>query len=120
MRNLSLAGVANRFELKEGDMRRLPFAEETFDAAVSSYALDHLGKEIPVALAEARRVLRTDGEFLLMVILPNVWTMIAFLSLVWFVFPSRAEWRQLFDAAGLKVIASGAGSAGGWFHLRRA
>jgi SAM-dependent methyltransferase len=120
MHNLRLAGVADRFELQEGDMRRLPFADATFDAAVSSYALDHLGKSIPTALAEARRVLRPDGEFLLMVILPNVWTMIAFLSLVWFVFPTQAKWRRFFDAAGLKVQASGKGSAGGWFLLRRA
>jgi SAM-dependent methyltransferase len=120
LRNLRIAGVADRFEFKEGDMRRLPFADETFDAAVSSYALDHLGKEIPLALAEARRVLRPGGEFLLIVILPNLWTSLAFLSLVWLRFPTRAKWRRLFDAAGLTVEAAGTGPRGGWFLLRRA
>lgn len=46
-------------------MLDLPFDDGTFDGAVSSYALDHLGKQIPRALSEARRVLKPGGGWFL-------------------------------------------------------
>lgn len=56
-------GIAN-IELVQGDMRSLPFDDESFDLVVSNYAFHHLddaAKEL--ALAEARRVLRVGGRF---------------------------------------------------------
>lgn len=45
------------------DVRRLPFAAETFDAVISDSTLDHLSSEaeIVAALGEAERVLKTGG-----------------------------------------------------------
>ena len=52
--NLRAAGVDRRAEVVSADMRKLPFPDGSFDALVSTYALDHLPrKDIPGALAEA-------------------------------------------------------------------
>jgi ubiquinone/menaquinone biosynthesis C-methylase UbiE len=55
-------GVTN-VDLVAGDMRSLPFDDETFDVVVSNYAFHHLddpGKEL--SLSEARRVLVPGGR----------------------------------------------------------
>jgi SAM-dependent methyltransferase len=53
------------------DVRRLPFAAETFDAVISDSTLDHLSSEaeIVTALGEAERVLKAGG--MLIVTLDN-------------------------------------------------
>jgi ubiquinone/menaquinone biosynthesis C-methylase UbiE len=56
------AGIPN-IDLVAGDMRSLPFDDETFDVVVSNYAFHHLddpGKEL--SLSEARRVLVPGGR----------------------------------------------------------
>ena len=64
--NLRAAGVDGRAEVVSADMRKLPFPDASFDAIVSTYAIDHLPRnDIPGALAEAARVVRPGGEFLL-------------------------------------------------------
>ena len=58
-------GVAN-VDLVAGDMRSLPFDDETFDVVVSNYAFHHLddpGKEL--SLSEARRVLVPGGRLVI-------------------------------------------------------
>ena len=55
-------GIDN-VEHVQGDMRSLPFGDETFDLVVSNYAFHHLedpAKEL--ALSEARRVLTAGGR----------------------------------------------------------
>ena len=115
LRNLRIAGVDDRFTLQRGDMLDLPFGDGTFDGAVSSYALDHLGKEIPQALSEVRRVLKPDGQLLLMVILPDLAMNIAYPGLVGLAFPTRRRWRAMLREAGLEVVEERAAPGGGWF-----
>ena len=63
--NLKAAGVDSRATVVTADMRLLPFPPETFDGIVTAYAIDHLHHEdVPKALLEARRVLKSRGEFL--------------------------------------------------------
>jgi SAM-dependent methyltransferase len=49
------------------DVRRMPFADETFDAVVSNSTLDHFGSaiEIKASLSEIARVLRPGGALVL-------------------------------------------------------
>ena len=49
-------------ELLQGDVERLPFDNEVFDAAVMNFGMLHLARP-EEALAEAHRVLRTGGRF---------------------------------------------------------
>ncbi len=79
MSNLKVAGVAERATIVTADMRKLPFEPGTFDAIVSAYAVDHLGRQgIPQALSEAARVLKPNGEMLLMLVENDAWARFAF------------------------------------------
>ena len=64
---LSLAQtVLTRYQLVQGDLTELPFADGTFDAVVSFYAIIHVPREAHGSLLEEiRRVLRPNGWTLL-------------------------------------------------------
>ncbi len=54
------------FELREGDARRLPFPNETFDVVYNSYMLDLIPiEDFSVILNEFHRVLKKDGRLIL-------------------------------------------------------
>ena len=77
--NASRAGVADRIETKVGDVREMPLSDDSLDAAVSAYVIDHLSQEgVERSLSEIRRVVRPGGEFLLMVIKPDAWIRVAY------------------------------------------
>ncbi len=67
LKNAQLEGVADRIELQTGDMRQLPFADNTFDLIVSSLAIhnivDSSGRD--KALDEALRVLKPGGKLVI-------------------------------------------------------
>ena len=67
LRNAELEGVAGRIELQTGDMRNLPFADQSFDVVTSSLAIhniaDAAGRD--QAIAEIFRVLKPGGTALL-------------------------------------------------------
>ncbi len=110
--NMRAAGVASRVEAKVGDMREMPFAAETFDGAVSAYAIDHLSREGTArALDEVKRVLKPRGEFLLMVINRDRWVATAYPFLHGHGYfgrePARNRWRSLVDTAGFDVVEDG-------------
>jgi ubiquinone/menaquinone biosynthesis C-methylase UbiE len=62
-RNAKEEGVADRVEVRSGDMRDLPFPESSFDVVVSSMAIHnvHEREGRTSALDEAIRVLRRGG-----------------------------------------------------------
>jgi SAM-dependent methyltransferase len=121
MLNARIAGAANRADVRRGDMRALPFGDAEFDAAVSAYAIDHLGQEgRKKALAEVARVLKPRGEFLLMIV--NVdW-------LTWLVSPHAiahhprpdpARWRTLLADSGFLLEEEGTKPATLYFLARK-
>jgi ubiquinone/menaquinone biosynthesis C-methylase UbiE len=57
---LDALGAAN-IELRQGPAEQLPFADASFDAAVSTLVLCTV-RDLPRSLAEIRRVLRPGGE----------------------------------------------------------
>jgi arsenite methyltransferase len=67
LRNADLEGVRDRIELHTADMRRLPFADASFDVITSSLAIHNIrdaqGRE--QALAEMLRVLKADGTIMI-------------------------------------------------------
>jgi arsenite methyltransferase len=63
-RNAEHEGVADRVELDTGDMRQLPFADNTFDLIISNLALHNIPSAAGrrAAIDEAVRVLRPGGR----------------------------------------------------------
>lgn len=107
--NLEAAGVNQRATIQTADMRRLPFEPATFDAIVSAYAVDHLNRQgIQEALAEAARVLKPGGDFLLILVANDAWVKFAFGPLL----SHRgtrgdAWWRGRLQEAGFQVVEEG-------------
>ncbi len=121
MANLKAAGVDQRASIVAADMRKLPFEDASFDAIVSAYAVDHVGREgASQTLAEAKRVVKPGGEFLLILVGNDRWTKFAFGPMLthggtrgpgW--------WRQRAGDAGFQVLEEGTAPASLFFLLRR-
>lgn len=106
--NARTAGVAHRADVVTADMREMPFSDRTFDAVISSYAIDHLRQDGRArAVAEVARVLKPQGELLLAIVRVDWRT--------WFVSPVLAHhpsqepgpWRALLDANGFDIEREG-------------
>lgn len=62
-RKLTASGVTTPIDLRLGDARELPFADSTFDAVYTSFTLELFPEgDIPLVLAEAKRVLKPGGR----------------------------------------------------------
>jgi arsenite methyltransferase len=64
MANAQAEGIAERVELRDGDARRLPFDDQTFDVIVSSMALHNIAGTAgrAAAIGEIARVLKPGGR----------------------------------------------------------
>ena len=108
MKNAQIAGVAARAEARRGDVRDIPFADGSFDAAVSSYMIDHLPRDDrPKALHEVARVLKAHGEFLLLIVNTDWWTVLVSPPMAHHFRPDAARWRAELDRAGFTVQEEG-------------
>lgn len=107
--NLKAAGVDGRTTIETADMLKLPFAERAFDAIVSAYAMDHLGRNgARTALAEAHRVLKPGGDFLLVLVANDAWAKLAFGPLLSHGGTYGADWwRDAAVKAGFAVREEG-------------
>ena len=65
--NARLEGVLDRVEVKEGDVRKLPFADDSFDVAVSNFVVHEVSNraEREQMLREMVRVLKPGGRLAL-------------------------------------------------------
>lgn len=66
--NAATEGVADRVEVRNGDMRKMPFADASFDAVVASLSIHNIysvdGRRL--AIQEVVRVLKPGGKVALM------------------------------------------------------
>lgn len=67
LRNAEVEGVSDRVEVHEGDMRKLPFPDASFDAAVAHFAIHNIpGREgRREAIREIVRTLKPGGRIAL-------------------------------------------------------
>lgn len=120
--NLKAAGVDQRASIVTSDMRKLPFDAATFDGIISSYAVDHLGREgVKQTLAEAFRVLKPGGEFLLVVINgQDPWMRFAFGPLLAHGgFRGTQWWVSKMQESGLHVTETGTAPASFYLVAKR-
>jgi SAM-dependent methyltransferase len=125
MANARIAGVADRVDVKVGDMRRIPLADASYDAVVSVAAIDHLrANDVKKALGEAARVLEPRGELLLINVNVDWWIRTAFPWMHghgYFGRPQDAgRWRSMIEAAGFEMVEQGTRPATMYFLARRA
>ncbi len=61
--NACIEGVANRVEIQDADARKLPFADNSFDVILSSFAIHNISGagEREIAIREIARVLKPGG-----------------------------------------------------------
>ena len=101
--------MEQRATIVTADMRKLPFEAAAFDAIVSAYAVDHLdGQGIRQALAEAARVVKPGGDFLLILVGKEPWVEFAFGPLIMHS-GSRgpAWWSARLQEAGFQILEQG-------------
>ncbi len=109
MRNARIAGVAHRAEALVGDARELPLGTGEYDGVISSYAIDHIGRDgIPKALSEAGRVLKPGGEFLLMIVNVDWWALLTSPhAMAHHPGANPVRWRTMLETAGFEVVEQG-------------
>lgn len=104
--NLKLAGLVGKVQVETGDLTGMAFADNHFDAAVSTHVYDHLGRQKLKALCETRRVLKPGGRFLMGVWVPGL-TMFAVANILSLFLTTKTQWRTLAEQAGFRVIDEG-------------
>jgi len=107
--NLKAAEVEQRATIATADMRKLPFEPGAFDAIVSAYAIDHLNRQgTDQALAEAARVLKPGGDFLLTIIANEKWAKFTFGPLLSHGGTRGAYWWTTHvQQAGFQILEEG-------------
>ena len=107
--NLEAAGVERRAAIVTADMRKLPFEPATFDAIVSAYVFEHLNREgIQLSLAEAARVVKPGGDFLLMLVAKEPWSQYTFGPIFMHMgFHGADWWTPRLQEAGFQVFEEG-------------
>ena len=111
-KNAAKAGVEDRIQAQVGDVREMALGDNSLDAAVSAYVIDHMSPEsVERSLVEIERVLRPGGQFLLMVVHPDIWIRIAYPFFVHHgYFGGRTDhdrWRSHLTGAGLEIVELG-------------
>jgi len=120
--NLEAAGVEHRAEIVTADMRKLPFDPASFDAIVSAYVFEHLNREgIQQSLAEAARVVKPGGDFLLILVAKEPWLKYTFGPMLMHAGLRGADWwTARLQEAGFQVLEQGTRPATLYLLARRA
>ncbi len=117
-KNLKLVGLTKKVEIIHGDITKTEFQDETFDAVVSSYMIDHLGDQKKNALNEINRILKPKGKMLMIVLTPNL-SAFGLLNVLSFMVMSKKQWRILFTNSNFKLIEEGEVNGGTYFLIEK-
>jgi len=117
-RNLKIAGISERVEICKGDVTEMTFEDNFFDAAISSFMVDHLGKYKLDALKEINRVLKPGCRFLLIVFVPSYATFSVF-NVMCFSLTSRKGWRKLFTQSNFNLKEEGVINSAVYFLVEK-
>jgi SAM-dependent methyltransferase len=117
-RNLRITGITDRVRINQGDVTEMEFKDHSFDAAISSFMVDHLGKYKLDALKEINRVLKPGGRFLLIVFVPGYSTFSVF-NVLCFTLTSRKGWRKLFKQSNFALKDEGIINSAVYFLIEK-
>jgi ubiquinone/menaquinone biosynthesis C-methylase UbiE len=117
-KNLKLVGLTEKVDIVQGDITRTGFQDETFDAVVSSYMIDHLGNQKLNAFIEINRILKPKGRMLMIVLTPGL-TSFALLNVLSFMMTSTKQWRKLIADANFKLVEEGEVNGGTYFLIEK-
>ena len=119
--NLKAAGVEQRATIVTADMCKLPFDGGAFDAIVSADAIDPLNRRaVSQSLAEAARVVKPGGDFLVILVGSEPWVEFAFGPLLMHGGLRAPEWwNARVQEAGFQVLEEGTRPATLYFLARR-
>ncbi len=110
--NASLTAVKDRIEVRVGDIREMPLSDTSVDAVVSVAVIDHLSRQgVERSLTEIERMFRPEGQFLPMVVNPDIRTLVAFPFFAhhgyWGGRTNHDQWRDALTAVGFAVVEVG-------------
>lgn len=117
-RNAKIAGISDRLNIVEGDVTGMEFQDNYFDATISSFMMDHLGKYKLDALKEINRCLKPGGRMLLIVFVPGYATFSVF-NVMCLSLTSRKGWRKLFSQTHFNLLEEGAINSGVYFLIEK-
>ena len=86
-----------------GDAEDLPFPDDAFDRYVSCGSIEYW-PDPALAIAEAHRVVRPGGTVLVVGPLPPRRRLARLVADAWMLFPTAAQYRAWFEAAGFEDI----------------
>jgi SAM-dependent methyltransferase len=117
-KNLKIAKITERVRIVQGDVTRLEFPDDTFDAAASTLLLNNLGTAKLIGLKELFRVLKPDGKMLVVLPTPSLQTF-AVMNVFCFMLTPREAWRSLFQATGFRLLDEGVINFGTFFLIQK-
>jgi ubiquinone/menaquinone biosynthesis C-methylase UbiE len=97
--------MGRAIELKEGDAQDLPFADDSFDTVVCTYALCSVPDDAR-AISEMKRVLKPGGQLILVDHVRSTVKPIFWLQLLYELIPSRTKGEHMTRRPALHVGAS--------------
>ena len=119
--NVRRAGAEGRADAMVGDARELPLPDSAFDGVISVAAIDHLPRAgVTQAVAEASRVLKPGGEFLLTVVRVDGWAWVASPhAMAHHRFLPQIDWPRVLEAAGFTLVEQGTRPGSRYFLARK-
>ena len=117
-KNLKLAGILEQVEIVQGDITNTRFMDDSFNAVVSSYMIDHLGDQKFNALKEINRILVPGGRMLMIVLTPTL-SSFAILNILSFMLTSKSQWKKLFGKTGFRLIEEGEVNGGTYLLIEK-
>lgn len=117
-RNIKIAKIEDRVRIIQGDITKTNFPNDHFDAAISTYMIDHLGNLKLDCLKEINRVLKPGGRLLMVVIVPNL-TSFAIANVFSFLLTSKSQWRKYFEKSNFNIVEEGDINGAAYFLIEK-
>ncbi len=119
-KNAEAEGVRDKVEFKHGNLLKLDFPDNSFDAVTCTFVLNNLDKEKRfLAVSQIRRVLKPNGKLLLIEPLRRPFMFFLFSPFVYFNLTEKGTWLGLLDHVGFTKLRYTPWNGFGIFSARK-